>query len=132
MATDPFDALRLTLMQDVLPVGLAVVERARKGGAQEVMAAFDGRSADPLGTLRQEGEPAASELRQGLDRVSPGLGNPVMKVEVHDVAAEAADTRAADPQDAVELQQGLARIAERLEQLEQRLGSPESLAAGSN
>lgn len=123
MATDPLDALRLTLMQDVLPVGLAVVERARKGGAQEVMAAFDGRSADPLGTLRQEGEPAASELRQGLDRVKPGLGNPVMKVEVHDVAAEAADARAADPQDALELQQGLARIAERLEQLEQRLGS---------
>ena len=132
MATDPLDALRLTLMQDVLPVGLAVVERARKGGAQEVMAAFDGRSADPLGTLRQEGEPAASELRQGLDRVSPGLGNPVMKVEVHDVAAEAGDARAADPQDALELQQGLARIAERLEQLEQRLGSPERSAAGSN
>lgn len=26
MATDPFEALRLTLMQDVLPVGMAVVE----------------------------------------------------------------------------------------------------------
>jgi hypothetical protein len=118
MATDPFDALRLTLMQDLLPVGLAVVERARKGGAQEVMAAFDGRSDDPLGSLRQEGEPAASQLRQGLDRVSPGLGNPVMKVEVHDVVIEVAD-----PADALELQQGLARIAERLELLEQRLES---------
>ena len=73
---------------------------------------------EPLGSRRQEGEPAASQLRQGLDRVSPGLGNPVMKVEVHDVAAEAAD-----PQDALELQQGLARIAERLELLEQRLES---------
>ena len=31
MATDPFDALRLTLMQDVLPVGLAVVERMASG-----------------------------------------------------------------------------------------------------
>lgn len=124
MATDPLDALRLTLMQDVLPVGLAVVERARKGGAQEVMAAFDGRSADPLGTLREEGEPAASELRQGLDRFRPGLGNPVMKVEVHDVAAETVD-----PQDALELQQGLARIAERLEQLEQRLGGPDNPVA---
>ena len=118
MATDPFDALRLTLMQDLVPVGLAVVDRARKGGPQAVLAAFDGRSEDPLGSLRQEGEPAASQLRQGLDRVSPGLGNPVMKVEVHDVAAEAAD-----PQDALELQQGLARIAERLELLEQRLES---------
>ena len=30
MAADPLDALRLTLMQDLLPVGLAVVDRARK------------------------------------------------------------------------------------------------------
>ncbi len=117
MATDPLDALRLTLMQDVLPVGLAVVERARKGGVQEVMAAFDGRSSDPLGSLRQEGEPAASQVREGLDRVSPGLGNPVMKVEVHDVAPEAGD-----PDDGLELQQALSRIGERLALLEQRLG----------
>ena len=100
-----------------------MVERARKGGAREVMAAFDGQEADPLGSLREEGEPAASQLRQGLDRVSPGLGNPVMKVEVHDVATEvgAEGAHQADPQDALELQQGLARIAARLEQLEQRL-----------
>jgi hypothetical protein len=31
MAADPLDSLRLTLMQDVLPVGLAVAERARRG-----------------------------------------------------------------------------------------------------
>ncbi|MEX0588069.1 MAG: hypothetical protein WD136_02330 [Cyanobium sp.] len=121
MAADPFDALRLTLMQDVLPVGLAVVERARKGGAKEVMAAFDGSSADPLGSLRQEGEPVASQVREGLDRVSPGLGNPVMKVEVHDVVDEV--DAVADPQDALELQLGLDRIAGRLALLEQRLGT---------
>lgn len=133
MATDPLDALRLTLMQDVLPVGLAVVERARKGGAQEVMAAFDGRSADPLGTLRQEGEPAASQVRQGLDRVSPGLGNPVMKVDVHEMAyPDASDVHGADPQDALALQQGLALIAGRLELLEQRLGLANPTEGGGN
>ena len=133
MATDPLDALRLTLMQDVLPVGLAVVERARKGGAQEVMAAFDGRSADPLGTLRQEGEPAASQVRQGLDRVSPGLGNPVMKVDVHEMAhPDAGDVHGADPQDALALQQGLALIAGRLALLEQRLGLANPTEGGGN
>jgi hypothetical protein len=133
MATDPLDALRLALMQDVLPVGLAVVERARKGGAQEVMAAFDGRSADPLGTLRQEGEPAASQVRQGLDRVSPGLGNPVMKVDVHEMAhPEAGDVPGADPLDALALQQGLALIAGRLELLEQRLGCVNPTDGGGN
>ena len=50
MAADPFDALRLTLMQEVLPVGMAVVERARRGGPRDVIEAFTDFS-DPLGTL---------------------------------------------------------------------------------
>lgn len=123
MATDPLDALRLTLMQDVLPVGLAVAERARKGGPREVMAAFDGSSADPLGQLREEGEPAASQVRESLDRLSPGLGNPVMKVEVRDVPPEppASEASAPNPSDERELSEALARIGQRLEALEQAL-----------
>jgi hypothetical protein len=123
MATDPLDALRLTLMQDVLPVGLAVAERARKDGPRGVMAAFDGSSADPLGQLRQEGEPAASQVRESLDRLSPGLGNPVMKVEVRDVPPEPSGSvvSAPDPSDERELSEALARIAQRLEALEQAL-----------
>ena len=34
---NPLDQLRLSLMQDVLPVGLAVLERARQGGAGKVV-----------------------------------------------------------------------------------------------
>ncbi|MEB3275357.1 MAG: hypothetical protein VKM92_00165 [Cyanobacteriota bacterium] len=84
MAANPLEKLRLTLMQDVLPVGVAVAERARKGGIKDVMAAFARPAAgpDPLTRLRREGEPLASQLREGLDRLSPGLGNPVMKVDV--------------------------------------------------
>jgi hypothetical protein len=129
MAADPLDALRLTLMQDVLPVGMAVVERARKGGPRQVMAAFDGSSADPLGQLRQEGEPAASRVRAQLDQVSPGLGNPVMQVEVRDVvdqpaASQEAATDVPDPGDPAELERRLAAIAARLQQLEQALLPP--------
>ena len=106
----------LLLMQDLLPVGMAVVERARKGGPREVLAAFDGNSADPLGQLREEGEPIASQMREGLDRLSPGLGNPVMKVEVRDVAAEPSS-----PADAQELNEALQRIASRLGELQRQL-----------
>lgn len=130
MASDPLDALRLSLMQDVLPVGLAVVERARKGGAREVLAAFEGNSSDPLGRLRQEGEPAASQLRDTLDRLQPGLGNPVMKVEVRDVPPESVAVTPdgapagtpAEESDLAELRGTLARIAARLDELERRLG----------
>jgi hypothetical protein len=138
MAADPFDALRLTLMQDVLPVGLAMADRVRKGGPKEVLAAFDGRSADPLGSLRQEGEPAARTFRDTLDRLQPGLGNPVLKVEVRDVPPEPATPTATTPittaasgdggrghgpaEDAPEeLEAALNRIAARLERLERLL-----------
>jgi hypothetical protein len=129
MAADPLDSLRLALMQDVLPVGLAVVERARKGGPAEVLAAFDGTRTDPLGQLRQEGEPAASQVRENLDRFQPGLGNPVMKVEVRDVAAEDAQVVTGwdtppppTPADPAELLEALGRIEERLALLQSRLG----------
>ena len=132
------NALRLKLMQEVLPVGLAVADRARKGGAKDVIAAFQG-DADPIEQLRQEGEVAASQVRERLDRVSPGLGNPVVKVEVRDVVQDGmgegpdgggggaigangsgASQASADLHD---LEQGLSRIAERLQLLEQRLGA---------
>jgi hypothetical protein len=132
MATDPLDALRLALMQDVLPVGLAVADRVRKGGPREVLAAFDGSHPDPLGHLRQEGEPAASRVREGLDRLQPGLGNPVMKVEVRDVepVPSAADSPPDDPQETADLQDALARISARLDALERHLvaGGPEDTA----
>jgi hypothetical protein len=139
MAADPLDSLRLALMQDVLPVGLAMVDRVRKGGPAQVLAAFDGTNPDPLAQLRQEGESAASQVRENLDRFQPGLGNPVMKVEVRDVAAEeaarsgsppsaafsdataATSSPTADPGDPDELLAALARIAERLALLETRL-----------
>jgi len=130
MASDPLDALRLSLMQEVLPVGLAVVERARRGGAREVLAAFEGNPADPLDRLRREGEPAASQLRDTLDRFQPGLGNPVMKVEVRDVpsepvVAEPADSASVDGDAAADqddLRLALSWISERLAELERRLG----------
>jgi hypothetical protein len=131
MATDPLEALRLTLMQDVLPVGMAVVERARRGGPREVVEAF-AEASDPLGRLRQEGEPAARELRDSLDRLQPGLGNPVMKVQVREME-EPLPTATAEPVAAAtdplverrDLQDALQRIAERLALLEQRL-TPET------
>jgi hypothetical protein len=121
MAADPLDSFRLKLMQELLPVGLAVADRARKGGAKDVMAAFQAGDGDPLEQLRQEGEGAASQVRQSLDRLRPGLGNPVMKVEVRDVPDGPGEPLS--PDDSAALQEALGRIAERLQLLEQRLGA---------
>jgi hypothetical protein len=64
-------------------------------------------------------------MREQLDQVSPGLGNPVMKVEVRDVPAEPAQAPAAeDPEswvaDSTPLQARLRSIEQRLRLLEQR------------
>ena len=138
MAADPLDALRLALMQDVLPVGMAVVERARRAGPQGVVEVFTA-GGDPLAQLRQEGEPAARGVRENLDRLQPGLGNPVIKVSVQDVPAQAspssASTASGSPSggpnpggtalatgpERAALQATLARIDARLRLLEQRL-----------
>ena len=81
MVDDPKDTLRLALMQDILPVGMAIFERVRQGGASKVAEAFTS-SDDPLQELKIEGELAAKTVREQLDNVSPGLGNPVVPVKV--------------------------------------------------
>ena len=113
---NPLDQLRLSLMQDVLPVGLAVLERARQGGAGKVVEAFTAGSEDPIADLRQEGEPVARDVREQLDAVSPGLGNPVMSVSVS--VDEPATVEQDGPDD---LLPTLRRIEERLEELRRRL-----------
>lgn len=129
MAADPFDALRLSLMEDLLPVGIAVVDRARRGGPRQVVEAFTATD-DPLAQLRQEGDAAAKKVRESLDQVQPGLGNPVVKVEVRDVpsgsASDLSDPPSVSPTGPEErraLQEALVRISGRLEELERRLGA---------
>ena len=115
---NPIDQLRLSLMQDVLPVGLAVLERARQGGPGKVVEVFTAGSDDPIADLRQEGEPVARDVREQLDAVSPGLGNPVMPVSVFVDEPVAVDEGRDDADD---LLQTLRRIEERLEELRRRL-----------
>ena len=121
MPSQPLDSLRLAVMQEWLPLGLAVVDRARRGGVSAVVEGFT-QAEDPLDQLRQEGEPVARQLRDNLDRLQPGLGNPVMKVQVRDL--EPMEPPVAVPLAGEgDLQSALARIGERLQLLEQRLGA---------
>jgi hypothetical protein len=112
---NPLDQLRLSLMQDVLPVGLAMFERARQGGPGRVAEVFTEGLADPIAELRQEGEPVARDVREQLDSVSPGLGNPVMPVSV---SIEEPNTTADERDD---LNLALQRIEHRLDALRRLL-----------
>ena len=63
MPDAPFQNLRFVLMQDLLPVGIAILERVRKGGIAEVSEVFNTED-DPVSKLRNEGDSAASVFRQ--------------------------------------------------------------------
>lgn len=116
--SQPLDSLRLALMQEVLPMGLAFVDRVRTDGpAKAVQSVASGD--DPLGDLREQGEAAAREVRKRLDQISPGLGNPVMSVQVEvDEPVEALDRLDSDHGDSSQLQDVLARIDGRLQRLD--------------
>ncbi len=117
MAENPLEAFRLSLMQDALPVGLAMVERAQKGGIGKIAKAFNEFS-EPWQALKNEGEPAAHTLRKELDKVMPGLGNPVVsvKVEVDSEQSEVQEILNQEP-----LMQCLKRIEADLDSLESLL-----------
>ncbi len=81
MADDPFEKLHLAFMQEVLPVSLAMLDRAKQGGPSKVVEVFTS-SNEPFQDLRSEGDASAQKLRQQLDEIRPGLGNPIMPVNV--------------------------------------------------
>tara|TARA_Y100001968_G_scaffold317314_1_gene346182 strand:+ start:2202 stop:2570 length:369 start_codon:yes stop_codon:yes gene_type:complete len=82
MADDAFQSFRVSLMQEALPVGIAIADRIRKNGVASILQFFNS-SDEPFQELRVEGEPFAESLRDQLDDLSPGLGNPVMSVNVN-------------------------------------------------
>ncbi len=117
MAEDPLESIRLTFMQEFLPVGLAMVERVRKGGPGKVAEAFN-ESTDPFDSLKKEGDSAARYLRDYLDQIHPGLGNPVMEVRV-DIANDF--DKEPDLEEQKALENALQRIEGRLDSFRKQL-----------
>ena len=99
-------------------MGLAFVDRVRTDGPAKAVESV-ARGDDPLGDLREQGEAAAREVRERLDQISPGLGNPVMSVQVEvDEPVTPQDSLDSDHSDASQLQDVLARIDGRLQRLD--------------
>ena len=119
MAQNLFSICHLALMETVLPVGIAIVNRAKKGHANKIL---DGlMSAETsIGTLKEEGIDDAQLVRKQLDQIIPGLGNPVIEVEVS-VTPKATNDEAifSDPELAIILN----RIESRMKELKIHLGN---------
>ena len=120
MSDENFDRFRLSLMQDFLPVSLAMLEKIKQGDARKVVETLTS-SANGVQELRDEGEAAAKEVRERLDQLRPGWGNPIMEVSV-----EVDESEKIEDQDMEILSELLIRIEGRLDNLKRLLNEDSS------
>ena len=80
MAKDQLKDLHLFAMQSCLPFGIGLFNNAKSGGLKQVIDVF--RSKDPFSEFQVDGEKSAKNVRDKIDQLIPGLGHPVVSVNV--------------------------------------------------
>ena len=80
MAKDQLRDFHLFAMESALPFGMGIIKNAKTGGFKKIMDVF--KSKDPFSDLQIDGESSARNLRNKIDQLIPGLGNPVVSVDV--------------------------------------------------
>ena len=80
MAKDKLRDYHLFVLESALPFGMGIIENAQSGGFQKIMDVF--KSNDPFLELQVDGETSAKKVRDKIDKFIPGLGYPVVSVDV--------------------------------------------------
>ena len=80
MAKDQLRDLHLFAMESVLPLGMGIINNARTGGFEKIMKVI--KSKDPFSEFQVDGETSAKIVRDKIDQLIPGLGHPVVSVDV--------------------------------------------------
>ena len=111
MAKDQLQDLHLFVMESALPFGMGIINNAKTGGLQKIMDVF--KSKDPVSEFQVDGETSAKTVRDKIDQLIPGLGHPVVSVDVT-VEEKNPDY---DTNDADSLASTLKRIDDQLSQL---------------
>ena len=80
MAKDQLRDFHLFAVESVLPFGMGIIKKARTGGLKDIMDVF--KSKDPFSDFQVEGKNSAKTVRDKVDQLIPGLGYPVVSVDV--------------------------------------------------
>ena len=80
MAKDQIRDLHLFAMESALPFGMGIINNAKTGGFQKIMDVF--KSKDPFSEFQVDGKTSAKTVRDKIDKLIPGLGYPVVSVDV--------------------------------------------------
>jgi len=80
MAKDQLRDFHLFAMESALPFGMGIINNAKSGGFQKIMDVF--KTKDPFSEFQVDGETSAKTVRDKIDQLIPGLGYPVVSVDV--------------------------------------------------
>ena len=80
MANDQIRDLHIFAMESALPFGMGVINNAKTGGFQKIMDVC--KSKDPFSEFQVDGKTSAKTVRDKIDQLIPGLGYPVVSVDV--------------------------------------------------
>ena len=111
MAKDQLRDLHLFAMESALPFGMGIINNANNGGFKKIMDVL--KSKDPFLEFQADGETSAKTLRDKIDQLIPGLGYPVVSVDV--VVEENSPENKGNDQDSLVLT--LSKIDSDLDQL---------------
>ena len=80
MAKDQLRDLHVFAMESALPFGIGIIKNAQTGGFKKIIDVF--KSKDPFSEFQVDGETSAKTVRDKIDQLIPGLGHPVVSVDV--------------------------------------------------
>ena len=80
MAKDQLRNLHLFAVESALPFGMGILKNAKTGGLQKIMDVL--KSEDPLSEFQIDGKNSAKTVRDKIEQLIPGLGYPVVSVDV--------------------------------------------------
>ena len=80
MAKDQLKDFHLFTMESALPFGMGIIKNAKTGGFRKIMDVF--KSKDTFSEFQVDGETSAKKVRDKIDQLIPGLGYPVVSVDV--------------------------------------------------
>tara|TARA_Y100001968_G_scaffold182790_1_gene167439 strand:+ start:560 stop:937 length:378 start_codon:yes stop_codon:yes gene_type:complete len=80
MARDQLRDFHLFAIESALPLSMGIFKNARTGGFQKIIDVC--KSQDPFSEFQVDGEADAKTLRDKIDQWIPGLGHPVVSVDV--------------------------------------------------
>ena len=80
MAKNQLRDLHLFVIESALPFGMGLIKKAKTGGLKEIMDVF--KSKDPFLEFQVNGDTSAKKVRDQIDQLIPGLGHPVVSVDV--------------------------------------------------